>query len=30
MLSQALFLYRELKKRGDTELDTSAIRKLYD
>lgn len=30
MLSQALFLYRELKKRGDTELDTSAVRKLYD
>jgi len=30
MLSQALFLYRELAKRGDTELDTSAIRKLYD
>jgi len=30
MLSQALFLYRELKKRGDSELDTSAIRKLYD
>jgi 3-hydroxyisobutyrate dehydrogenase-like beta-hydroxyacid dehydrogenase len=30
MLSQALFLYRELAKRGNTELDTSAIRKLYD
>jgi 3-hydroxyisobutyrate dehydrogenase len=30
MLSQALFLYRELAKRGDTELDTSAVRKLYD
>ena len=30
MLSQALFLYRELAKRGETELDTSAIRKLYD
>lgn len=30
MLSQALVLYRELKKRGDSELDTSAIRKLYD
>jgi 3-hydroxyisobutyrate dehydrogenase-like beta-hydroxyacid dehydrogenase len=30
MLSQALFLYRELAKRGDTELDSSAIRKLYD
>ena len=30
MLSQALFLYRELAKRGDSELDTSAIRKLYD
>ena len=30
MLSQALFLYRELAKRGDTELDTAAIRKLYD
>ena len=30
MLSQALFLYRELAKRGDAELDTSAIRKLYD
>ena len=28
MLSQALFLYRELAKRGETELDTSAIRKL--
>jgi 3-hydroxyisobutyrate dehydrogenase len=30
MLSQALFLYRELAKRGNSELDTSAIRKLYD
>ena len=30
MLSQALFLYRELAKRGDSELDTSSIRKLYD
>ncbi len=30
MFTQALFLYRELAKRGDTELDTSAIRKLYD
>jgi len=29
MLSQALFLYRELKKRGETELDTSAVVKLY-
>ena len=30
MLSQALFLYRELAKRGHTELDTSAVMKLYD
>jgi 3-hydroxyisobutyrate dehydrogenase len=30
MLTQALFLYRELAKRGHTDLDTSAIRKLYD
>ena len=30
MLSQALFLYRELAKRGHTELDTSAVVKLYD
>jgi 3-hydroxyisobutyrate dehydrogenase-like beta-hydroxyacid dehydrogenase len=30
MLAQALFLYRELAKRGHTDLDTSAIRKLYD
>jgi len=30
MLSQALFLYRELAKRGHAELDTSAIVKLYD
>ena len=30
MLTQTLFLYRELAKRGHTELDTSAIRKLYD
>ena len=30
MLSQALFLYRELAKRGYTELDTSAVMKLYD
>jgi 3-hydroxyisobutyrate dehydrogenase len=30
MLTQALFLYRELAKRGHAELDTSAIRKLYD
>jgi 3-hydroxyisobutyrate dehydrogenase len=29
MLSQALFLYRELAQRGDTELDTSAVVKLY-
>ena len=30
MLTQALTLYRELARRGHTELDTSAIRKLYD
>jgi 3-hydroxyisobutyrate dehydrogenase-like beta-hydroxyacid dehydrogenase len=30
MLTQALFLYRELAKRGHNELDSSAIRKLYD
>lgn len=30
MLAQALALYRELAKRGHTELDSSAIRKLYD
>ena len=30
MLTQALFLYRELAKRGDAELDSSAIRKLYE
>jgi 3-hydroxyisobutyrate dehydrogenase-like beta-hydroxyacid dehydrogenase len=30
MLTQALFLYRELAKRGHAELDSSAIRKLYD
>jgi 3-hydroxyisobutyrate dehydrogenase-like beta-hydroxyacid dehydrogenase len=30
MLTQALFLYRELAKRGHSDLDTSAIRKLYD
>jgi 3-hydroxyisobutyrate dehydrogenase-like beta-hydroxyacid dehydrogenase len=30
MLGQALSLYRELKKRGHTELDTSAVMKLYD
>jgi 3-hydroxyisobutyrate dehydrogenase len=30
MLTQALSLYRELAKRGHTDLDTSAIRKLYD
>jgi 3-hydroxyisobutyrate dehydrogenase-like beta-hydroxyacid dehydrogenase len=30
MLTQALFLYRELGKRGHAELDSSAIRKLYD
>jgi 3-hydroxyisobutyrate dehydrogenase-like beta-hydroxyacid dehydrogenase len=30
MLTQALFLYRELARRGHTDLDTSAIRKLYD
>jgi 3-hydroxyisobutyrate dehydrogenase-like beta-hydroxyacid dehydrogenase len=29
MLQQALEAYRELKKRGDTELDTSAVVKLY-
>ena len=29
MLAQALFLYRELAKRGHTELDTSAVVKLY-
>jgi 3-hydroxyisobutyrate dehydrogenase-like beta-hydroxyacid dehydrogenase len=30
MLKQALFLYRELAKRGHSELDTSALVKLYD
>jgi 3-hydroxyisobutyrate dehydrogenase-like beta-hydroxyacid dehydrogenase len=30
MLTQSLFLYRELVKRGHSDLDTSAIRKLYD
>ena len=30
MLSQALFLYRELAKRGHTELDTSAVVKLFE
>jgi 3-hydroxyisobutyrate dehydrogenase len=30
MLAEALQLYRELARRGHTELDTSAIRKLYD
>ena len=30
MLAQSLFLYRELAKRGHAELDSSAIRKLYD
>jgi len=30
MLSQALSLYRELARRGHAELDSSAIRKLYD
>jgi 3-hydroxyisobutyrate dehydrogenase-like beta-hydroxyacid dehydrogenase len=30
MLAQALALYRELAKRGHTELDTSAVVKLYD
>jgi 3-hydroxyisobutyrate dehydrogenase-like beta-hydroxyacid dehydrogenase len=30
MLTQALLLYRELAKRGHAELDSSAIRKLYD
>ncbi|MFL6565856.1 MAG: NAD(P)-dependent oxidoreductase [Burkholderiales bacterium] len=30
MLTQALGLYRELAKRGHAELDSSAIRKLYD
>jgi 3-hydroxyisobutyrate dehydrogenase len=30
MLKQALDLYRELAKRGHAELDSSAIRKLYD
>jgi 3-hydroxyisobutyrate dehydrogenase len=29
MLQQALTAYRELKKRGDTEIDTSAVVKLY-
>ena len=29
MLKQALFLYRELARRGHSELDTSAIVKLY-
>jgi 3-hydroxyisobutyrate dehydrogenase-like beta-hydroxyacid dehydrogenase len=29
MLAQALFLYRELAKRGHSELDTSAVVKLY-
>ena len=30
MLGQALFLYRELVRRGHADLDTSAIRRLYD
>jgi len=30
MLTQALELYRELARRGHAELDSSAIRKLYD
>ncbi|HKQ29545.1 MAG TPA: NAD(P)-dependent oxidoreductase, partial [Burkholderiales bacterium] len=30
MLKQALFLYRELARRGHSELDTSALLKLYD
>jgi 3-hydroxyisobutyrate dehydrogenase-like beta-hydroxyacid dehydrogenase len=30
MLAEALQLYRELARRGHTELDTSAVRKLYD
>ena len=30
MLAEALELYRELARRGHTELDTSAIHKLYD
>jgi 3-hydroxyisobutyrate dehydrogenase-like beta-hydroxyacid dehydrogenase len=30
MLTQAVFLYRELAKRGHAELDSSAIRMLYD
>jgi 3-hydroxyisobutyrate dehydrogenase-like beta-hydroxyacid dehydrogenase len=30
MLGQALALYRELAKHGHTELDTSAVMKLYD
>ncbi len=30
MLAEALQLYRELARRSHTELDTSAIRKLYD
>ena len=30
MLAQALTLYRELAARGHAELDSSAIRKLYD
>jgi len=29
MLEQALAAYRELKKRGDTELDTASVVKLY-
>jgi 3-hydroxyisobutyrate dehydrogenase-like beta-hydroxyacid dehydrogenase len=30
MLEQAVSLYRELARRGHSELDSSAIRKLYD
>jgi 3-hydroxyisobutyrate dehydrogenase-like beta-hydroxyacid dehydrogenase len=30
MLEQALSLYRELASLGHTELDTSAVMKLYD
>jgi 3-hydroxyisobutyrate dehydrogenase-like beta-hydroxyacid dehydrogenase len=30
MLTQALSLYRDLARRGHAELDSSAIRKLYD
>jgi 3-hydroxyisobutyrate dehydrogenase/2-hydroxy-3-oxopropionate reductase len=30
MLAQSLALYRELARLGHTELDTSAVMKLYD